>query len=384
MSEIKVEVQEDELKAMVEKKDLSVLFTAENGLDCVLEVIHNQCEAFRYDLSTKKGQKEIATMAAKVRSSKTYLEKLGKTLTKPMKEKCKVIDTTISCMKKNLDSLAISVRKPLTDYENKQKELIQKNERKIEEIKSYKLLNSENTVSELSKALEELESVKEDFFMDEYKEMAMLVISQTKDIVVFAKARRQKHDTDQAELRRLKEETAKREEQDRIEKIKKDAAEKAKLEAEQEFEKKRLAEECRVKKEREDAAAKVEEEKRLLQEKALREKQEVEAEKTRILQEKKDLEEKERKLKEELVAVEKKRVEDIEKARLEAEQKILDNQEKQRKENEARFANKKHVETINNNATMALKVNLSISESEARDIVEAIANNKIPNIKIIY
>ena len=75
------------------------------------------------DLETDKGRKAIASVAARVAKSKTYLDGLGKEYVTELKRASKEVDAVRRDMRTRLDALRDNVRKPLTDWEVEQKRI---------------------------------------------------------------------------------------------------------------------------------------------------------------------------------------------------------------------------------------------------------------------
>jgi hypothetical protein len=73
-------------------------------------------------VETAKSRKAIASMAYKVSQSKTILDNAGKDLVSEAKAKIKKIDMARKYSRDFLDSLRDEVRKPLTDWEEAEKE----------------------------------------------------------------------------------------------------------------------------------------------------------------------------------------------------------------------------------------------------------------------
>ena len=115
-----------ELAFMPPKESAMVVFTTANSIDPYLAHIRAEIDAFVPDLTTKKGRDAIASMAYKVSQSKSALEAVGKALADEAKEIPKKIDATRKHVKDTLDSWRDEVRKPLDDYEAEQKAIEEK------------------------------------------------------------------------------------------------------------------------------------------------------------------------------------------------------------------------------------------------------------------
>jgi len=91
------------------------------GLTELLEKIRAEAVCHVPDLTSDKGRKAIASVAYKVSQSKTYLDDQGKELVADQKKAIKLVDTERNKMRTELDKLRDEVRKPLNDWEEKEK-----------------------------------------------------------------------------------------------------------------------------------------------------------------------------------------------------------------------------------------------------------------------
>jgi hypothetical protein len=93
-----------------------------------------RARAAKLDISTDFGRKEIASLAYKVARSKTALDKSGKDLTEDIRKQKAAIDAERSKVTERLDALKDEVRKPLTDWENAEKDRLAKHEAALVEM----------------------------------------------------------------------------------------------------------------------------------------------------------------------------------------------------------------------------------------------------------
>lgn len=358
------------------------IFT-ESEMDKLIEEIKKITDKFEPDLTTDKSRKEIASMAYKVSRSKTALEKLSSDLTEDWKTKTKsVVDVRIK-MSARLDALRDEVRKPLTDWEDGEKERIAKHKKNIEDMRERGedagILREEYTVDVLKVALAHLEAITIDDGWKEFEDNAKEVKSIAIDKFNIAIQRREIIDKEQAELKALREAAAKRqaeEEQKRVLEAEKQAqAERERYAAEQN---------ARIEKERADAAEKA---KRKAEETATQ----VAAEKAEI-QRQKDLEaEKEQKAAIQAKEAAEQATEDARRAGEEAatkaaadeRQKIKDEENARLADEKRREANKEHQRKINNQAVNGL-IEAGLSKEKAHDAIKAIILGAVPNVKINY
>ena len=325
---------------VIEEKNALTVFTQDSGLNEIIKQVEMEVATFEHDLSTGAGRKRTASLANKVARTKTYLDGLGKDLVSDWKNKSKVVDANRKAMRDSLDELKVIARKPLTEWEEEQNRI---EAEEAERVAAEKLR----------------EEVERDH------EMALLM---------------------NAEFDRKAEEERIAEERAEQERLAKEAQERAEREA-------RIAKEAKEKAERE-AAEREEKLKREAAESA-----------ERAERERKESIEREEKAKRDAIAAEERRkleAEQAEQRRIEAEAKAKrdaeeaadrarkaeikrqqEEQERKRKEQEAREANKRHIGSIRKSAKESL-MSLGLDEEKAKEIVMAIHNGQIANVKINY
>lgn len=316
---------------MTEKKSVLVIAQEQTnalevfkngGVEKLVADLEEEVRSILLDPETKKGRKEIASLAHKVSRSKTALDGLGKELVAEWKAKSKAVDSDRKQIRDRLDNLRDEVRKPLTDWEEAEKAKAEKEKLEAEKLEAYEAAIVENDLFDRQRLI----ALKEE-------------------------------EQRQAELKRIEDERKAKEERDRLDRedrLRKEAAAAAKEKAERKAEQEKIEAETRLKKERE---AKEEAERKAEHEKVL-------AEERRI----RDLEEQEERIKEEQEAKERAR---------------LKKKAEEREEAEIKAANKNHQRSVNNGILKHLK-SIGISETHAKLLITKVAKNEVPNIKIIY
>lgn len=314
-----------------------------NGLDKIIGLIRKEVEDFKADVSTDKGRKAIASMARKVASSKTRLEEYGKNLSAKIKVQAVGIDTERKRMKETLDALRDQVRKPLDDYEAAAKARVDAHEQALLDVAELSNVPFGATVEEIESRIAKLD----EFFLRPWEEFASrfslandatsmrltkileLTKQQDEDRVAFAKleAERVERESKEAQERQAAEQA------DRDARIAREATERAERAAEER--------EAQAKRDTEAAEARAAKAEQNARESAQRA---VEAEQRR--------------------AAEAKAAEDA--------------------AAKAREADKAHKDGRHAAAASALVTEGGISMSSAKAVVAAIAEGKIPNVKITY
>ncbi|QWM19409.1 cell envelope biogenesis protein TolA [Morganella morganii] len=298
------------------------LFTAPDKVQVLLSGIREKALAEQAlldtDLSKAKNRDAIKSLAYKVTQSKTYIDKSGKAVVDELKELPKKVDASRKQCRDELDALSEEIRQPVTAWEDAEKarvaaeELVKQIERDHEEALQM------NELHDLRKAEEERKRIE--------------------------------HENE----------------------IKRQAAEQARIEAEQKAQREREAVELKAKQEREaaelkarqevEAAAKREREAREAQERAEREKQEAiaKAERDKLA----------------AVEAERRKAEEAERAR-------LAEIERQKQEELKRQADTVHRAKVNNQAMQDL-IAAGIPEDCAKACIIAIAKGSVSSVKINY
>lgn len=298
------------------------LFTAPDKVQVLLSGIREKALAEQAlldtDLSKAKNRDAIKSLAYKVTQSKTYIDKAGKVVVDELKELPKKVDASRKQCRDELDALSEEIRQPVTVWEDAEKARVAAEELARQIERDHEEALQMNELHDLRKAEEERKRIE--------------------------------HENE----------------------IKRQAAEQARIEAEQKAQRDREAAELKAKQEREaaelkarqevEAAAKREREAREAQERAEREKQEAIAKAER----------------EKLAAVEaeRRKAEEAERAR-------LAEIERQKQEELKRQADTVHRDKVNNQAMQDL-IAAGIPEDCAKACIIAIAKGSVSSVKINY
>ncbi|MDG9851132.1 hypothetical protein N7608_26105 [Klebsiella grimontii] len=326
---------------VIEKKNAMAVFTNNDQLDPLIELIEKEARSLVPDVTTKKGRDAIASMAHKVARSKTYIDNAGKDLVAELKALPKQIDESRRVVRERLDALKDEVRRPLTEWEAEQARIAA--EKAAEEERQR--IEAEQKAA--------LEALRKQVELDH--EMALLM--------------NDAFDREQAE----KKAEAERQRIAREEEIKRQAEEKAKREAE---EKHRAEMEASARREAEERAAK---------ERAERERIEAQqrAERDRIAAEQKAEADKQAAID----AERRKAQEEADRIRREAEQREqarLDEEKRKADEQARREADVKHRKFVGTEIVKALLANTSLTRDQAIEVLTAIKDGKIPHTGISY
>lgn len=357
------------------------------GSEEILKQIKEKVTSEVFDVSTEKGRDVIRSTARKIASSKTAIDAMGKELKSEWKAKCDSIDLERRKIWDELETLQATVRQPLTDFENKEKERIVNHERELAVLANWSNLGAGGTYQQAEENLVALDGAYQSRNWEEFKARADAAYIEARGSLIAAAHNLKKQEEEKLELERLRKEEEARKQKEREEQIAKEAAEAAKRAAEEKAAREKAELEARQKAEIErvaretaerEAAAKAE------QDRIQREKEEADA---RAKKAEEDRIASEIKAKADAEAAEKRRLDDIEQARKSEEarqQKIRDDEAAAAA---AREADKKHKAEIHNEIKDALQAAVEgcgNGEDKIKALVILIATGKIPHVKIIY
>ena len=354
----------------------AVVVFAPGGVEDVLAKLKTQARNEPSDISTAKGRDAIKSLAYKIARSKTALDDLGKQLTADLKKQTGAIDVERKRIRDELDALKDEIRKPLDDFESAEELRIKDHEDAISAINSLVCFAdgeiTSATIQQNINYLCELPDREWQEFSKRADDAKLEVSAKLNEMLAAAI----KYEADQAELERLR---AEKVEADRLEAIRlqaereatiaREAAENARIAAEQKAERDAGEYRERVAMAAKEAAEKAEAERiKLHQEKedayARAEKAEIDAMNAAA---KAEIEAKNRE--EEAASNERKKIEDAKAVEL--------------AEIAAREANKKHRAAVNNAAVDGF-ISAGLDKSSAKLAVVGIATGLVPNIRISY
>lgn len=346
--------QVNELQVL-EQNVIVAAFAKRGGTNELFEHIAQEARSHVPDVTTKKGRDVIGSLAMKVSKSKTLIEKCGKELVAEQKAQIKLIDDDRIAIVKKFDALRDEILAPRDAWEKAEEDRVAKHTGAIRAIRS---LYDENTANQEAHVIKgyifDLEKLEVDSSFEEFEQEAKIAKFETLEKLRTALVAREKYEAEQAELERLRKEQLEREQCERDERIAKEAADKARIEAEA----KALAEKQRFEREQKEQAELAERQQREAAEREARLQAEKEAAELRAQQ----------------AAV-------MERQRIEREQAAKEAAE--RKAEEARLANVEHMRSINQEILNKLCA-IGLDEGQAKAVITAIAKNQIPNVSIKY
>jgi hypothetical protein len=348
---------------VLEKLTPAAIF-AKGGVDDVLAKIKAEVTSQVTDISTEAGRKAVGSLAYKVARSKTALDKMGKDLGQEHYDAWKKITAERSKIEKVLDALKDEVRKPLTDWENAEKDRIAAHEAALIAVEDMGRFDTPPSAADIKYRLDALICLPP----REWQEFAKRAADLEQSVIAALNGRYEeetKREAEAAELARLRAEEIARQQKERDDRIAAEAAERARIEAEQ-----------KAAREAQEAAAKAEAERLRVE----REKAEAVARAEKAEADRKAAAAKaEQDAKDAAEAAERRQS-----AAIEAERKrVADEQAKVAAETAKREADTKHRAKINNEVLAAL-VLCGADKTVGQEIIKAIVKGSVPHTKIEY
>lgn len=329
----------------IEQPEIIEAFKVEGGTRALFDRVSENARSVVFDMGVKKDRESLKSFAYSLARIKTTVDNHGKELVSGIKQQAAVIDADRKFWRDNMELLQEEIRKPLTDFEQAEKDRVNGHNAFI---MSFVVMSApqayENRDSSFIEGIvSEIENTVIDDSLEEFKEQAELAKFKALDVLRAALADRQKYEAEQAELERLRIAEQQRIQQEREAQIAREAAEKATREAE--------------------------------------EKARFEAE--RVQREKAESEQREARLKAEKEAAELRAVQaaENERKRIEAEQ--VAKAEAERKAAEAREADVAHKKQICSEALKCL-TDLGVSVDQGKAILNAINKGSVPHVSIKF
>lgn len=345
--------EEKQLPAISITPEMAPAIFIAGGLDQFLSQIREAVSEVP-DLSTKKGRDRVASLAAAVSRSKTAVEKPGRDYLRKLKEAVRPAEQEIKRFVDECDQIRDTVRLPLTEFENAEKQRVADLKDRLEALRWLgEVLDDFGKLLATEHIINRLDSVKRTEINDSWQELTAEA-GVAKDAVILkleaALVEAQKRDAEAAELERLRAEQALSAQREREAAMLREAEDRVRRETE---EKNRAALEAATKREADAKAASERADRELIEagQRAEREKQAA-------------------------VDAERLRAQQAEQARLAEEKRIAD-------EAAAKAANVEHRREVNRSVVADL-IAEGVPEDCAKKCVEAVARMKVRNMHINY
>lgn len=333
-----------------------VVFTDPAAFDSFFAAVTEMADAVPADITIEANRREVVSMAAKITSTKTAIDKARLALTQHHRDEVARINDAGKVMISRLADLAERVRRPVTEWEQAEKDRLKRHHDTMARIAALGTLDHDETSPQIASRIDILRGMDlSPSVMDEFAEPAAQARNAVLALLEAAHARAAKAEAERAELDRLRREAAERAERERQEAEARAAEECARREEEERI--RREAEIARAAEERarQEAEARVraaEEAKRKAEEEAIRRE---EAARQAAL------------------------------AEAAARERQREEEERQRRLEEGRrAADIEHRRKTIDEATAAIAAVAGISAAKAQKIVSAIAAGDVPNVAIRF
>lgn len=166
------------------------------------------------DVATKKGRDAIRSTAAKISKAKTALDRIGADEAEEARKQVNLIDGRRKSMREKFDELRDETRKPLSDWEEAEKERVTKIEETIAKIRELGRIAFGETARQIQDRIDQLPTHDLDFYA-EFKDEAQLVLETSYNALVQARTVQENREKEQAELEEQRRELAKMQEDQR-------------------------------------------------------------------------------------------------------------------------------------------------------------------------
>jgi colicin import membrane protein len=207
------------------------------------------------DISTDAGRKELASRAYKIAQQKNEIKRAADALKEDHQKVIKEINKESGRIWEEMEAIQHEVRKPLTEWENIEKERVAAHEAALKIISVDLVnLNPDDMPELFERNLNELAHIEQREWQ-EFSGRAEEAIKHTRKYLSVGYDRRVRELADAAELAELRRKQAEQEQKDREAKIAAEAAAKAKADAEAEADRQRIAIERKAKEEADKAEA---------------------------------------------------------------------------------------------------------------------------------
>lgn len=354
--------------ALIEIKNPLVVFSTSKGLDAIIDKIEAEVKNIDRDISTEQGRDNIRSIAFKLAKSKTALDKMGKDLTEEQRKQIEAVNTERKRAWERMEALQHEIRKPLTDWEDAEKNRVAGHEAALVHIESLGVFTDIPTTEQIEARIKQFSAVAPRVWQ-EFEPRYNYTVKTLSDGFAARLAESQKRDAEVAELEHIRKEEATRKQKEHEERIAKESAEKA-----------RLATEEKAREDAKIAADKAKDE----QNKVEREKQEADARAKKA--EADALAEREQAARDR-IAAEEKAEKDADAAAQRERDKIAAEKKAEADALAKREADTAHRKKINNETLAAIVavLNTTISPTDqAKSVIQAIAKGEIPHVKISY
>jgi colicin import membrane protein len=230
------------------------IFT-KGGMKAILDGVEAKVRAMKLDVSTATGRAEIRSVAHQIARTKTALDGEGKKLTEGWRKATALVNAERNACQERLDALKEEIRKPLTEFEQRETKRVAGHEQALKELAAPAATSvGQHTSLQLTILLDENGTMHSDRNWEEFEGRATTTRAEVRKVLTQQLEARTRWEAEQAELARLRKEQEERAQRERDERIAAEAAEKARVAAERAAAEAAAAERHRVEQEAAKAA----------------------------------------------------------------------------------------------------------------------------------
>lgn len=187
----------------------AIVLLDEGRREKFFEAIKAEVSSHVPDLTTAKGRDAIRSLAMKVTKTKTAIDNAGKKLKEEAQKTVQAVDAARRSSRETLEPLAVEVRAPLTDWEERETLRIARADGIIEGLRNDAVVKTTETAEDVGARLERLEAQEIDpETMGDRTELAQELHDAAVASLRGAVARIRQEEADRAELEALRAEKA--------------------------------------------------------------------------------------------------------------------------------------------------------------------------------
>lgn len=177
-------IELDDNQIIINNDDVIETFSDTKKLDSYIAIVKESVKG-NADLSTAASRKEIGSRAYKVSRIKTQLSEIAKQSVAEQKKTIAKVSSGKNYLELQLDKLRDETRKPLTDWEEEQKEIERKRvadiKARINNIRSMAVIGADATKEDIADIIQGLAGIDCSVGFDEFTQDAMKALNDTRD-----------------------------------------------------------------------------------------------------------------------------------------------------------------------------------------------------------
>lgn len=185
------------------------IFEAPENIGELIDTITTEARARAgtVDATTEQGRAKLVSLAYTVARTKTTIDDLGKSQVEGIKKAAKVIDDSRKIARDRLDALRDEIRKPVTEFENREKARVENHRRSLAGLEALGVIHVGTPLEELNRRAESLaafDTAAMEEFAERAKELKEIGIARVRAAIEAMEAAM----VQEQEAKRLREENA--------------------------------------------------------------------------------------------------------------------------------------------------------------------------------